>query len=180
MKIFIEVPTWLGDAIMTTPAIENIISSYVDVQLTIFGSFVSTTLFKNHPNIEKIIIDNSKKTTFRYKNLYNYAKSSGQFDIAISFRKNFTTKVLFYFLDAKSKYIYKRYDNRFGTHQVVRYNDFINNKLNLATTPKKLKIYQDIKYESISNVKYKDVKLFGINPGATYGSAKRWYPREFA
>ena len=25
-----------------------------------------------------------------------------------------------------------------------------------------------------------DVKLLGINPGASYGSAKRWYPEKFS
>ena len=34
MKIFIEIPTWLGDAIMTTPAIQkNIIKTYPDAKL---------------------------------------------------------------------------------------------------------------------------------------------------
>ena len=39
-KIFIEIPTWLGDAIMTTPAIENIIKTYPDAKITLLGSFV--------------------------------------------------------------------------------------------------------------------------------------------
>ena len=27
MRIFIELPTWLGDAVMVTPAIENLLSN---------------------------------------------------------------------------------------------------------------------------------------------------------
>ena len=34
-KIFIEIPTWLGDAIMATPAIENIIKSYPEAKITL-------------------------------------------------------------------------------------------------------------------------------------------------
>ena len=30
MKIFIEIPSWLGAAIMATPAIQNIIKTYPD------------------------------------------------------------------------------------------------------------------------------------------------------
>ena len=56
MKIFIEIPTWLGDAVMSTPAIENIVKTYPEAKLTIFGSFVSTRLFLYHPNLEKIVI----------------------------------------------------------------------------------------------------------------------------
>ena len=173
-KIFIEIPTWLGDAVMTTPAIENIVKIYPDCQLTIFGSFVSTKLFLNHPNLKEIIIDNSKKHGNRYINLYKLAKRVGEVDIAFSFRKNFTTKFLLYFIDSKDKYIYQRYEKK-QKHQVIRYNDFINHSLLLNTIPDKLKIYQKNK-----PLKSKKKLTLGINPGATYGSAKRWYPLEFA
>ncbi|MEA2049270.1 MAG: lipopolysaccharide heptosyltransferase II [Campylobacterota bacterium] len=177
MKIFIEIPTWLGDAVMATPAIENIIKINPSAKLTIFGSFVATKLFIHHLNVERIIIDDSKKEGFRYLNLFNLAKSAGKFDIAFSFRKNFTTKFLFWFLNSAKKYIYKRFDKELNTHQVIRYNDFINQSLNISTKPDKLKIYKaDNSKLNIQNSKLK----LGINPGATYGSAKRWYPQEFA
>ena len=174
MKIFIEIPTWLGDAVMATPAIENIVDTYPDAKLIIFGSFVSTKLFIGHPNVDRIIIDDSKKEGNRYKNLFKLAKSVGFVDRAISFRKNFTTKFLFFFIKSKQKFIYKRFDKGLNTHQVIRYNDFINKSLSINTIPNRLKIY-------LSNKKEKNTKLvLGLNPGATYGSAKRWYPNEFA
>jgi heptosyltransferase-2 len=173
LKIFIEIPTWLGDAVMTTPAIENIVKTYPDARLTIYGSFVSTKLFAHHPNVEKIFVDESKKEGFRYLNLYRDAKKVGKFDIALSFRKNFTTQYLLFFLGVQKRYIYKRYTKK-EIHQVIRYNDFINKSFDIQTSPDRLKIYG---YEG---EKKSDKKLLGLNPGATYGSAKRWYPEEFA
>jgi len=174
LHILIEVPTWLGDAVMATPAIENIIKKYPNCKLTIFGSYVSTRLFLNHPNLYQIIVDESKKGGNRYINLFRYAKSVQELDMAISFRKSFTTKIFSFFLDTKQKHIYKRFDKEFNTHQVIRYNDFINKALDFQSTPSNLKIYT-------KNPPLKTNKpLFGINPGATYGSAKRWYPNEFA
>lgn len=174
MKIFIEIPTWLGDAVMTTPAIENIVKTYPNAKLTIYGSFVSTRLFLHHPSVEKIFIDESKKEGFRYFNLYRDAKKAGSFDIALSFRKNFTTQYLLFFLGVKKRYIYKRYTKK-EIHQVIRYNDFINKSFGIKTVPDQLNIFGYERSKKESNK-----KLLGLNPGATYGSAKRWYPEEFA
>ena len=48
MKILIELPTWLGDAVMTTPAIENLSSYYDKPEITLIGSFISVEMLKNH------------------------------------------------------------------------------------------------------------------------------------
>jgi len=173
MKIAIEIPSWLGDAVMVTPSIENIVAHYPQCELTIFGSFISTRLFLHHPNVTKIIVDESKKKGFRFINLYRYAKGIGRVDRVVSFRRNFTTKFWLFFVDAPLKDRYRRYTHQLQ-HQVLHYNDFINHALGIQTTPQNLKIYTP----HLTPTKPK--KLLGINPGATYGSAKRWYPSEFA
>ena len=52
MKVLIELPTWLGDCVMATPAIENIVNFYNDAQITFIGSSVSIQAMKK----ERIII----------------------------------------------------------------------------------------------------------------------------
>ena len=170
-KIFIEIPTWLGDAIMTTPAIENITKTYPEAKIVLLGSFVSTQAFRNFKNIEKIIVDDTKKEGNRYLNLIKVAKKIGKVDLAISFRKSFSSKFMMFFIKAKQKYSYKRFEKK-EIHQAIRYNDFINRRLNLNNETGDLKLY-------FKACKY-DKPTLGINPGATYGSAKRWYPEEFA
>lgn len=171
LSIFIELPTWLGDAVMTTPAIENITQKHPGAKLTLFGSFVTIEALKKHPNVERTIVDESKKSGFRYLNLYKTAKDAGSFDIALSFRKRFSSKFLLFFLQANQKGVYKRSTQKLQ-HQVLHYNDFINTLLHQNLQPKNLKLYHQAK-------EYKQPTL-GINPGATYGSAKRWYPQKFA
>ena len=171
MKIFIEIPTWLGDAIMTTPAIQNIIKTYPDAKITLLGSFVSTQAFKDYPNIEKVLVDDTKKSGNRYKNLISLAKSIGKVEIAISFRRSFSSKFMMFFVKAKKKFNYKRLTKE-EIHLCIRYNDFVNKVLNLNNKVGDLKLY----FKPFSYPK----PTLGINPGATYGSAKRWYPNEFA
>ena len=56
MKILIELPTWLGDSVMSTPAIENIVNHYNDPNITLIGSKVSIEALKNHPKVVKTMV----------------------------------------------------------------------------------------------------------------------------
>ncbi|KQI60424.1 ADP-heptose--LPS heptosyltransferase, partial [Campylobacter jejuni CVM 41902] len=56
MKIFIHLPTWLGDAVMASPALYVIKEHFKNAQFILYGSLVSTALFKEFPN-SKIIIE---------------------------------------------------------------------------------------------------------------------------
>jgi len=60
MKVLIELPTWMGDCVMATPAIENIVNFYNDVEITFIGSFVSIEAMKNHPKVVKTVVLDKK------------------------------------------------------------------------------------------------------------------------
>ncbi len=156
---------------MATPAIENLIKTYPDAQITLLGSFVSTQAFQGYPNIKKVIIDDTKKSGNRYKNLISLAKSIGRVDLAISFRRSISSKFMMFFIKAKKKFNYRRLTKK-EIHLCIRYNDFVNKVLNLKNEVGNLKLY----FKPFNYGK----PTLGINPGATYGSAKRWYPEEFA
>jgi heptosyltransferase II len=170
MKLLIEVPTWLGDAIMATPAIENILSTYQNAEVTIVGSFVSSQLFSKDKRIKNIIVDNTKKSKFRFFAIYNLSRHIGKHDIAISFRSSFTSKLLLFLSGTKKRFYYEKIDK--SIHQVLKYNEFINSALKIDKKAGDLMLRFKPHW-------YKKPTL-GINPGATYGSAKRWYPEEFA
>ena len=175
-KVLIEVPTWLGDCVMATPAIENIVNLHPDVDITIFGSAVSTKVFEHHPNVKCIVIDNSREENFRTLYLYKQAKQLGKFDCAMSFRRTIASKLFVWFSQATIKGSYKRYTKQ-AIHQVIRYNDFVNKTFKANTIASQLTVYKNL---TPFKVIKSDKKLLGINPGASYGSAKRWYPEEFA
>lgn len=156
---------------MATPAIENLIKTYPYAQITLLGSFVSTQAFQGYPNIKRVIVDDTKKSGNRYKNLISLAKSIGRVDLAISFRRSISSKFMMFFIKAKKKFNYRRLTKK-EIHLCIRYNDFVNKVLNLQNEVGDLRLY----FKPFNYGK----STLGINPGATYGSAKRWYPEEFA
>jgi len=167
MKLLIELPTWLGDCVMATPAIENIVNFYNDAQITLIGSFVAIEAMKKNSKVVKTVVLDKK-----YGALYKISKSLGDFDVFFSFRSSARSKFLKFLISAKNKYQFDKntYQNR---HQVEKYNDFVNYSLGINFSPKRLIL-------STINSKPLIKKTVGINPGASYGSAKRWYPQEFA
>ncbi len=153
---------------MATPAIENIINYYNDVEITFIGSIVSIEAIKNHPKVAEVIILDKK-----YKSLYKIYNRLGVFDVYFTFRSSFRAKLLRFFVKSKNKYQFNsgKYQNR---HQVERYADFVNDSLKINFPAGNLIIHTSTTKDKKSS------KTLGINPGASYGSAKRWYPEKFA
>ena len=180
MKILIIIPNWLGDAIMATPAIESLSSTYPDAHITLIGSYVALEALKHHPQVSHTILDETKKSTNRLLATYKLAQSIGSFDMALSFRKNIFSSLLLYFTHSPIRIGRATWYNRLllththtfkaGIHLVKNYHALINSFSH--DEPKALKLY-------IPPISYERPTL-GINPGATYGSAKRWYPEKFA
>ena len=153
---------------MASPAIENIIKRFDNAEITFIGSYASIETIKYHPNtINSIVLNSSLKSLLKLTNQLSF------FDIFISFRGSFKARILKLLVNSEKKYQFnsKKFLNR---HQVIKYGDFINQSLDINYSVDSLKIYTE------TNEKSKTFKILGINPGATYGSAKRWYPAEFA
>ena len=140
------------------------------VKIVFFGSFAACELFKAHPNCERVIVDNSKKAKFRLWRLFWQAKNLGKFDAAFSFRSSFSSKILLFGARARRKFIFQK--SKDGAHQVQKYLKFVKAALNLKRADDELKLYFEPR-------KF-DAPVLGLNPGASYGSAKRWYPTYFA
>ena len=153
---------------MSTSAIEGIIQLYPNAKITFIGSSVSIGILEHHPNA--IDVQEINKSFF---SLYKFAKSLGQFDLFFSFRSSIRSSFFKFFVSSGQKYQYNKKQYIHG-HQVEKYMKFICDSLKVNLRPNELKIYR-----KKTNTNQTRLKL-GINPGASYGNAKRWYPEEFA
>ena len=184
MKILIILPNWLGDAIMTTPAIELLAKKYTHAKFTFIGSYVSIEAMKHHPLCEQAIVDETKKSSSRLLATYKLAKKLGRFDLAITFRNQLHSSLLLYFTSTVLTVARSAWHSRF----LLSHTPKINTKQHLV------KQYAQLSMINVNNFTEDEIpplKLYiqaekfdkptlGINAGATYGSAKRWYPERFA
>jgi heptosyltransferase II len=168
MKIAIELPTWLGDTVMATPAIENLANFFNDSELILIGSPIAIETLKSHPKVTKTYIIEKN-----YINLYNTLNSLEEFDLFFSFRGSIRSKFIKFFIPSKKKYQFDK-EVYIKEHQVEKYNNFINDSINNNIVAKSLTLWPKEKSKG------KRKKLLGINPGSSYGSSKRWDSEEFA
>ncbi len=184
MKILIILPNWLGDAVMATPAIELLAKHYPDAKFTFVGSYVSIEALKHHPQCEKAIVDETKKDPSRLLATYRLAKELGRFNMALTFRNQLHSSLLLRFTGTVLTIAKRSWHSRF----------LLSHTPKIATNRHLVKQYAELAMINVSDFKEDEIpplKLYikpktfekptlGINAGATYGSAKRWYPERFA
>ena len=123
---------------------------------------------KNNPKVVKTITFDSKNKLF-----FTPFTKLDLYDVYFSFRGSLRAKFLKFSVNANKKFQfnYKNYSNR---HQVEKYVDFINDSISSNYPAGNLNNY------FTKTQKNKTSRLIGINPGASYGNAKRWYTDQFA
>ncbi|WP_294961864.1 lipopolysaccharide heptosyltransferase II [Sulfurimonas sp.] len=183
MKILVILPNWLGDAIMATPAIELLALQYKDVKFTFVGSYASIETLKYHPLCQRAVVDNTKEASNRYLATYKLANELGTFNLAVNFRNQLHSSLLLRLTKTVVCI------SRASWHSMF----LLSHTPKISTSQHLVKQYAQLAMIDADNwdghvpalALYIQAQKFnratlGINAGATYGSAKRWYPERFA
>jgi heptosyltransferase-2 len=183
MKILVILPNWLGDAVMATPAIELLAAYYKDVRFTFVGSFVSIEALKYHPLCEKAVMDETKKASSRMVATYKLAKELGEFNMAVSFRDNIYTSLLLRLTGTVICCARRSWHSQLllsHTPKISTNQHLVKQYAQIALANADTKEYVIPPLKLYIEPKHFEKPTLGINAGATYGSAKRWYPERFA
>ncbi|MCI0525872.1 MAG: lipopolysaccharide heptosyltransferase II, partial [Nitrospira sp.] len=198
-KILVRGPNWIGDAVMCTPALAALRLGFPHAQLTLLVNATIAELLKNNPHLDRIWVYDKAGD---HRGLLGKFKLSQElsiesFDLAVLFQNAFEAALLAKLAKIPNRYGYPTDGRGFlltlhtplpkaTCHQVEYYLHLLRplglntqsdtQRLWLATTDEENETArQYLRSQGIDSE-----KLVGINPGSTYGGAKRWSTERYA
>lgn len=193
-NLLIRGVNWIGDSVMTLPALKSLRKAMPEARISLLVRPWVSPLFEKDPNVDELIIYSDE-----YKGIIGKIKLSrilGKKDFcgAILFQNAFDAALITFLAGIKERAGYNRDCRGFLLTKAVPVPQkdikmhHINYYLNLLKQLGINGIYSDPYIylsldERISARNFlKEMRrpILGINPGATYGSAKQWFPERFA
>ena len=198
--ILVRGPNWLGDAVMSEPALRSLRRLFPHASITLLVKPVVAGLFESHPAVDRIFLyeDKGRHAGFTGKwRLAGELRREG-FDLAVLFQNAFEAALLTVLAGIRRRYGYATDgrslllsepvavpDRRTPIHQIRYYWDLLK-PLGLTGDPLEPQLHVSAEEERLMAERLSrtgigtDDLVIGINPGSTYGGAKRWLPERFA
>lgn len=195
-KILIRSVNWIGDAILTTPAISALRKNFPMAEISILAKPYVSEIFKENPDIDDIILYKKSGLIERLRFIKKLREK--RFDLAVLFQNAFEAALmtflsripirLGYATDGRGFLLSPSIPVRIETlkkHHLEYYVDLLREAgISAEKGPLVLRLKETERRWASEFLKEKiwkeDARLVGINPGAAYGSAKRWYSERFA
>ena len=199
-RILVRGPNWLGDAVMCEPALRGLRRLFPDAQIALLVKPAVADLFTGHPALTRVLIYDGKGCHAGLFGKWALAEQLRRqsFDLAILFQNAFEAAFLTFLAGVPRRYGYATDgrslllsnpvavpDRRALTHQVRYYWDLLK-PLGLTSDPPAPELVVSPEEEQAMAGRFAQGGLtandvvVGINPGSTYGGAKRWLPERYA
>lgn len=194
-KILIRSTNWIGDAVMTTPAMAAVRASFPLAEVVVVANPLVSELFNPHAHCDRVIVFDKKGKDHGLRGLMRFSirLREESFDLAILFQNALEAALMAFLARIPRRLGYRR-DMRgpLLTHgvpcgeserrlhhtayymHVLRRNGIEGGDGNLRLT------CTDVESNWAHTVLQHGGTWIAINPGASYGSAKRWFPDRFA
>jgi heptosyltransferase II len=199
-RVIIRATNWVGDAVMSEPALSAVREAFPDAEVTWLARPGIAELFRGHPAIDRMVV---------YEHRGRHAGLSGKwtlaselrrhaFDLAILFQNAFEAAALALLAGVPRRYGYATDGRRLllthsvGVpertslrHQTSYYLDLLR-PLGVVRPVEAPRLFVTAEEQDHMDRRLVESSLaptddfLGLNPGSTYGTAKRWLPERFA
>ncbi|MCA9472013.1 MAG: lipopolysaccharide heptosyltransferase II [Nitrospirales bacterium] len=198
--IVIRAPNWVGDSVMCTPALMDVREYFTNATIVLWARPAIAEMLQDHPALDRVLVydDHGEHAGFGGKLRFIRELRSFHFQLAILFQNAFEAAFLTrlagiphrwgYATDGRrvllSKPIAVSHGKR-GTHQVHYYQNLVEQAVGRSSV-RNLHLQVSAKDEMDVDERFPELVsrrheyIVGLNPGAMYGSSKRWLPERFA
>jgi heptosyltransferase-2 len=200
-NILVRATNWVGDAVMTLPALEAVRENFPSASITVLARPWVAPVFENHPAVNSILIynrhDGIKKNISEIFHLAGIIRKN-RYDLAVLFQNAFEAALLTYLGRVKYRLGFdsdgrgfllthkiKRSGEIFAVHQVEYYLSILKAAgLKAESRNPVLHLSEKDLAEAAKLLESKGISrgdfILGISPGAIFGNAKRWPFERFA
>ncbi|MBI4472830.1 MAG: lipopolysaccharide heptosyltransferase II [Acidobacteria bacterium] len=188
-KILIRGPNWIGDAVLAVPAMKALRARFPEAEITILVRPWVAGLFSSAPFIDRVWSEPRPTSLSDWKRITRHIRVQ-DFDLAVLLPNSFESALMMYLSGIPNRVGYAT-DGRSwmltnavapageARHQVFYYLDLVKSlSANVAepsitieaTNEERANARKLLSAEGIPH----DAQFMVLNPGAAYGSAKRW------
>ena len=202
MKILIRATNWIGDAVLSLPAIRAVRGRFPDAELCVLARPWVAAVYEGERAVDRILILQGAPGVRELRAKLRSAEElrRERFDLAIALPNSFESAVLLWLARIPRRIGYARdgrsmllsqavatpEPGRISRHQRFYYLEL----LRRAGIIDELPLVSDIRFDGVEIARRRGEELLaargvhlpviGVSPGAAYGGAKRWLPERFA
>jgi heptosyltransferase II len=202
MKILIRATNWIGDAIMSLPALRAVRRRFPEAEITVLARPWVSALYESERSIDKVMVLEGAPGLRDWHAKLDLVRRlrRGNFDLAVLFPNSFESAAVVRLAGVKRIIGYARDGRSFLLTEAIRAPKsgeiavherfYYLELLRRAGLIEKIPDTPEIRLDGIGELRAKGEKRFktfgvtlpviGVSPGAAYGSAKRWLPERFA
>lgn len=185
---------WLGDAVMTLPAMMAVRETYPEAHIVVVANPLVAQLLENHPGCDEVIVYNKAGEHAGIFGLLRFAAAlrRRKFDCAILFQYAIEAGIMAFLAGIPRRVGFTTDGRRLLLTHPVPFSE-VEKRLHQTDAFLRIVNYYGIKAKekrqelalldserAWANEQQAEGSVVTINPGAAYGSAKRWYPERFA
>ncbi len=199
-RIVIRTPNWVGDAVMSTPFIRSVRRNFPKAHITLLAKPWVAPVYESNPHIDDVLVYDASDRHRGFFGKFRLARDlrNYDFDLALLLQNAFEAAFLVwlagigirlgYNTDARSILLthpVHRYPFLKRRHQIDYYLEILK-AAELTAEPANLEIFISDAEKShagqflVDNGYPDRACIIGVNPGAAFGTAKRWFEERFA
>ncbi|MDY0189381.1 MAG: lipopolysaccharide heptosyltransferase II [Desulfuromonas sp.] len=193
-KILVRATNWLGDAVMTTPALAGLRHHYPQAEIVLLANPLVAQMFSFHPSIDRVMVYDKRGVHKGVKGFWRMVKELRQqhFDGAILLQNAIEAAFLAACAGIPCRAGYATDGRRLllnypvsisGSDKILHHTLYYRQmliRLGISADEVPVSLACTEAEHRWASELLADNDIITINPGAAYGSAKRWLPERFA